>query len=84
MPIELYTGLQGSGKTYAMVKECIMPALRTPRKPQHDRIHHGSRGGLAGAPHAPCHPPAGVCHGPHASPRPYRPPPFRSLSWIGT
>lgn len=31
MPIELYCGMQGAGKTYAMVKECIVPALRDPR-----------------------------------------------------
>lgn len=31
MPIELYTGLQGAGKTFCMVKEAILPALRDPR-----------------------------------------------------
>lgn len=31
MPIELYTGLQGAGKTYAMVKEAILPMLEDPR-----------------------------------------------------
>lgn len=31
MPIELYTGPFGSGKTYAMVKECVLPCLADDR-----------------------------------------------------
>jgi hypothetical protein len=31
MSIEVYTGMQGAGKTYCMVSEVIVPALRDPR-----------------------------------------------------
>jgi hypothetical protein len=31
MPIELYCGMLGAGKTYAMVRECIIPALASPQ-----------------------------------------------------